>query len=455
MATRKGTPVEPGILARVVAGLGYAATGKTPEWFGPGEPIAPVAQDESQGRQLDFIAGYNLQTTPRKAGTEGVGFADLRALADNYDLLRLLIETRKDQVAAIGWKISPKAEKAKSDARCDEITAFLASPDREHSWDEWLRMLIEDLLVLDAPAVYKRRTNGGQLYALEPVDGSTIKRVLDASGRTPMPPEAAYQQILKGVVASSYTREELIYKPRNPRTHRVYGFSPVEQVVMTVNIALRRQLHTLDYYTEGSIPDALCGVSDTWNVQNIKDFQAYWDVIQTDDRAARRRLKFVPGDVAKGFRETKQSPLKDVFDEWLARVCCFAFSIEPTPFVAQVNRSVAETAREQSLTEGLAPIKRWVKSLVDRVIATEFNAPDLHFMWDDQEVIDSKTAADIDAVYVNAKIKHPDEIRTRLGLDPLTPEQKADMKPAPAPGFGMPGGDGGRGGDTVTPVTGA
>lgn len=455
MPTRNGTPVEPGILARVVAGFGLAVTGKTPEWFGPGVPMQPVAQEETQGRQLDFIAGYNLQTTPRKAGTEGIGFADLRALADNYDLLRLLIETRKDQIAAIGWKISPKAEKAKSDSRCDEIAAFLASPDKEHSWDEWLRMLIEDLLVLDAPAAYKRRTNGGQLYALEPVDGSTIKRVLDASGRTPIPPDTAYQQVLKGVVASSYTREELIYKPRNPRTHRVYGFGPVEQIVMTVNIALRRQLHTLDYYTEGSIPDALIGVPDSWSAQQIKEYQAYWDVLMTDDRAARRRLKFVPGDMSKGLRETKQPPLKDVFDEWLARVCCFAFSIEPTPFVAQVNRSVAETAREQSLTEGLAPIKRWVKSLVDQVIATEFGAPDLQFSWDDAEVIDAKSAADIDAIYVNAKIKHPDEVRTRLGLDPLTREQKADMKPAPAPGFGAPGGDGGQGDGTVTPVTGA
>lgn len=437
MATRKGTPVEPGILARVVAGLGYAATGKTPEWFGPGEPIEPTAP-QTAGRQLDFIAGYNLQTTPRKAGVEGVGFADLRQIADSYDLMRLLIETRKDQMASSAWSIRPKDKAKKTDSRCDQITAFFASPDKEHAWDEWLRMLLEDLLVLDAPALYKRRTNGGQLYALEPIDGATVKRVLDATGRTPMPPEAAYQQILKGVVASNYTREELLYKPRNPRTHRVYGFSPVEQVLMTVNIALRRQLHTLDYYTEGSVPDALIGVPDTWTAQQIKEYQAYWDALMTDDRAARRRLKFVPGDMSKGLRETKQPPLKDVFDEWLARVCCYAFSIEPTPFIAQVNRATAETAREQGLAEGLAPLKRWVKSLVDQVIVADFGAVDLEFAWDDQEVIDAKTAADIDVAYVGAKIKHPDEVRAKLGLDPLTPEQKADMRP-PAPDFGLAG----------------
>jgi hypothetical protein len=47
---------------------------------------------------------------------------------------------------------------------------------------------------------------------------------------------------------------DIVYRPRNVRAHRVYGYSPVRQVLMTVNIALRRQLWQLDYFTEGSIP---------------------------------------------------------------------------------------------------------------------------------------------------------------------------------------------------------
>jgi phage portal protein BeeE len=57
------------------------------------------------------------------------------------------------------------------------------------------------------------------------------------------------------------------------RAHRVYGFSPVQQVLMTVNIALRRQLWQLDYFTEGSIPDALIGVPQGWTPDQIKQFQ--------------------------------------------------------------------------------------------------------------------------------------------------------------------------------------
>ena len=37
---------------------------------------------------------------------------------------------------------------------------------------------------------------------------ATIKRVLDDHGRTPMPPAPAYQQVLKGMPAIDYTRDE-------------------------------------------------------------------------------------------------------------------------------------------------------------------------------------------------------------------------------------------------------
>jgi len=439
MPTR--TALEPSFVSRVAAGLRYALTGATPnDWFGPQTPIDPALQGEAAeragvtGRQFDYRTGFNIDLRPRSG--EAISFPALRALADNYDLLRLVIETRKDQVCSLPWTIRPREKSAKSDARCEKAAAFLRLPDGEHSWEEWLRMLLEDLFVLDAPTVYLRRTLGGEPFALEPIDGATIKRVIDATGRTPTE-GPAYQGIFKGVPAVDYTREELIYKPRNPRTHKVYGYSQVEQIVNTVNIALRRQLFTLNYFTEGTVPDALAGVPAEWTVPQIKEFQDYWDLMLTDDQASRRKLKFVPGEISKNFHEVKAPPLKDLFDEWLARVVCYAFSIEPTPFVSQVNRAVAETAREQSLTEGLAPVQAWVKSLVDTILAKWFKFADLELVWEEGPIIDAKTRAEVAKLYVDAKIMHPDEVREELGRDPLTPEQKADMKPPP-PAFGAP-----------------
>jgi hypothetical protein len=40
---------------------------------------------------------------------------------------------------------------------------FLAAPDRRHGFSTWLRMLVEDMLVIDAACVYPRIARSGAL----------------------------------------------------------------------------------------------------------------------------------------------------------------------------------------------------------------------------------------------------------------------------------------------------
>ena len=124
--------------------------------------------------------------------------------------------------------------------------------------------------------------------------------------------------------------------------------------------------------------------------------------------------------------------MKDVFDEWLARVICFAFSIPPSALISQVNRATAETAQDTALSEGLAPLQSWVKQLVDQVIASEFQSPDLEFAWDEDRAVDPSDVARIAASYVAAGIKSVNEVRAELGLAPVP---GGDLPPGPqAPG---------------------
>jgi|GEM_PF-1723880 hypothetical protein len=420
------TPVDPGLIARLVQGVRYTLTGVKPDnWFGPNQPLAPVAQEQALGRQFDYQSGINLRTTPR--ANEAISFEHMRGLADGYDFLRLVIETRKDQMCSLRWTVRPKDEKVAPDDRCHQIEAFLAMPDQEHDWPTWLRMLLEDMLVLDAATIYPRKTRGGEPYSFELVDGATIKRVIDETGRTPLPPDPAYQQVLKGLPAVNYSRDELIYAMRNPRTNRVYGYSPVEQIIMTVNIAMRRQLSQLQYYTEGNIPEAMIGVPDTWNPDQIRQFQDYWDSMLEGNTAARRHAKFIPGGM--DVHETRPDMMKDVFDEWLVRIICFAFSISPSSMIAQVNRATAEVSKATADQEGILPTMLWVKSVMDLIVARWFGAPDLCFQWATADDLDAKTQADIHAVYLTAKVLTVDEVRADLGRDPLSPEQREELFP--------------------------
>ena len=296
---------------------------------------------EVKGRQFDYPFGVNLSYVPRATG--GISFAELRALADALPLLRAVIETRKDQIAGLSYAVrarDPAGRRRRAGAHSKAALAFLARPDRRHSFAAWLRMLLEDMLVIDAADLYPRFSRDGALYSLDVIDGSTITPLIGEDGRSPEPPDPAYQQILHGVPAADFSSDELLYLPRNVRAHRLYGMSPVEQIALTVNIALRRDAATLDYYRAGSTPDAFATLPKEWTIDQIRQFQDYFDALMCGNSARRRMMKFMPSE----FRliEARQPPLKDQYDEWLARVICYAFSCRPRP---SSPRSIAPPAR--------------------------------------------------------------------------------------------------------------
>ena len=193
-------------------------------------------------------------------------------------------------------------KRTKADATCDKIEDFFAMPDKIHTWNEWMRLLVEDLLVIDAATIYPRMNKGGGLYALEPMDGAMVKVLIDQTGRSPLPPLPAYQQILKGLPVIDYTTEELIYRPRNIRTNRMYGYSPVEQILVTVNIAMRRQMSQLEYYTEGSVPTMMFGTPTDWGADQIREFQDWFNSMLAGNTAQRAKARFIPGGKTKSLK---------------------------------------------------------------------------------------------------------------------------------------------------------
>ena len=80
------------------------------------------------------------------------------------------------------------------------------------------------------------------------------------------------------------------------RSHRLYSFSPVEQIALTINIALRRKQATLDYCNTDSIPDFFATLPKDWTVDQIRQFQDYFDALMSGNLARRRMVKFMPAE---------------------------------------------------------------------------------------------------------------------------------------------------------------
>jgi hypothetical protein len=415
---------------KLMQAINYALTGS---FFAPGEPMKGQNQ-ETAGRRYDYPSNYNQNIRPRRES--GITFETLRAFSKAYDLLRIVIETRKDQVCAFDWSISPTEENKDSEthkAACKKIQEFFQKPATDMDWDGWLRSIMEDCFVLDAIALWPTY-EGKALHAIEIIDPATIKPVIDESGRRPDPPYPAYQQILKGVVANEYRKGELYYFIRNPMSNTVFGYSHVEQIIMTVNIGLRREKTQLDYFTEGNIPEAIAGVPETWTPEQISFFQKYWDQITTGTENRIGKLKFVPNDATKiQMLRTDEATLKGEFDEWLMRIICYTFSVSPIPFIKQTNRSVAESMDTVAKEEGLLPLLNYVKRIVDRVIREAMRIEGIEFKWMLREDVEPKTQNEIDMEELEHGVISIDDIRARKGLKPLGIEPMIWTNSGPVP----------------------
>lgn len=429
--------------------------GSGADWFGPLAPMQPIAPPEVAGRSWDFLPGFNLSTQPR--ANEPITFAALRALADSYDPLRLVIDRRKDQLCRLPWTIRVKHDEPRKRptaaalspalrATIRDITELFRKPTYGLSFRQWLRILAEDHFVIDAPACFCRRSYTGELVQLQPTDGALVKRHIDSWGNTPepvvwtgryiwngqmvteanfrtlgfdivngflMPP--AYALTLKGLPAVNYTVRDLIYRPANLTSHSPYGHSPVERVLTTVNIAMRRATAQLEYFREGNQPEAIYSLPSTWTPDQVQRFQDYWDSMLSGNLAARRRMRFIAGD--GDYTPIKEPPLKNEFDEWLVRIVCFAFAYPPNAFMNLSNKSTAEHHERVAEEEGLQNTKLFFSDLINDIITEEFSE-EVEFAWVEEDEIDQKKQAEILSTYTAAGILSINQARERIGEDP-------------------------------------
>jgi len=407
--------MQSGVIARV-AGV---VRDKLNLWFPPLEPLPQVAPPGTPPRRFDYMVGENIQIQPHLDR-----FTQLRALADGYDLLRIVIETFKDHLVKVPWVIRPvrgaggKRSPSASDPRIARFTALLSCPDGEQAWSAWLRALLEDALVIDAPAIEPILTRGGELVRLDLIDGATITPKIGYDGRLPKPPGTAYQQIVKGAPTVEFTADELIYYPRNRRTHKLYGYSPVEQILILANLALRRELWLLNFFTEGSIPDAYLGLPDAWTPDQIKQAQDAFDSYLAGNLRNRRKVIFGPAGELQLLKADAVGG-DAVLDELIVRMVCFAFNVSPQALVQMMNRATAQTAKDQAAEEGLIPWMMYVQELMNFVLRKYGKVADLEFAWQDEKEEDPTTQANNIKTLTSIGVMTVNEGRDRLGLEPV------------------------------------
>lgn len=451
-------------VAALMQGQGASSTAapmpRPDEWFrapfGPGTPLIPAPINaprpdtgRPEPRLFDYPTSWNLT-----GGQRLVPWATLRQAAD-APIIRQCIQVRKKGITSLGWDITisqgaVEAAQASGVARVDaeaslrdrlagdidRLVRFWTEPDRGNGlgFGAWLSSLLEEHLVLDAVAINPRRTYGGDLFSLELLDASTIRPLLDERGGRPLPPYPAYQQVLHGFPRGEFVADvdddggvpgfaadALVYERYTVRTWTPYGYSPVEQALLDLDLYLRRLSWMRDEYTPGVQPETWMKIPAgiTWTPSQLREYER---ATNDDISSNRARYRFTPPGAEPLFGGDQNERYKPDYDLHMIKLQVSHFGVT----LPELGFSEAKGLGSSGWSEGQEavqhrqgdlPTARWLQALLTGVSRRYLAMPaELEFTFLGLEDQDQEVADKISEARVRSARMTLNEDRDRQGL---------------------------------------
>ena len=448
---------------------------RNPIWpnvpFTPGNPlipgaINPVREDgRADPRRYEYQVAQNINITPTKL----IPFTTLRSTADQVDIIRRCIEVVKNKITGMDWDIvlsDDASERIAAESGKDHVRAmaqarvkytddiaklrsFWEQPDKSngYTWSDWLNLALEEILVIDAWAIWPQKSVGGDLFGFQILDGSTIKPLIDDRGMRPAPPNPAFQQILFGFPRSEFmapneiedadgefTADELSYLVKNRRSWTIYGFSPTERALPLADIYLRRQQWIRAEYTDGVLPELLFTTDATFG-NNPELLRAYENIFNDDlagQTAQRKRARLLPAGMTPIQYDGYGEKFKDVLDNYLITSICGHFGVLPSEigFSGSGSLGASGLQKGESLSAeiiGIQPLADWISRQLTNLSYLYLGMPrELEF----KILFESKIDTESEARRVDIELKNGgrtvNEARSTMGL-PLLDTPQADM----------------------------
>ena len=475
--------------------------------FSPGMPIIPGSinpaseRGRPDPRRYEFQVAQNINITE----TRLVPFKTLRAAADQIDILRRCIEVLKSKVTSLEWDIvlsEDATEKIVTEIGGSPIRAmdiarekytedinkarqFWEVPDKANGiiFTDWLNMALEEILVLDAWAVWPQKTVNDELFGLQILDGSTVKPLIDDRGMRPMPPYPAYQQILYGFPRSEFsapteaestdgefTSDELSYMIKNRRTTTIYGYSPTERALPVADLYLRRQQWLRAEYTDGVTPELLMKTDSNFG-GNPDLLRRYEDIFNNDlagQLEQRKRVRLLPVGMEPIQFDGYGERFKETFDEYLVNTICGHFGVMPSEIGFSPKGGLGGSGHQKGQAEtgevtGSIPLANWVGRMISNLSYVYLGTPrELEFKFMSGSREDKESIARAHDIELRSGGMTINELRSQNGRS-LIDAPEADMPiitmgasayfitPAGAVGFDVAGhlDDSGESTDTV------
>ncbi|MBE0335106.1 phage portal protein [Paenibacillus sp. 23TSA30-6] len=438
---------------------------------------AEEAKPQAKAKSAVILPNQNLSVGGTRTKPSLLPFATLRQMA-KVPAIAAIINTRLNQVARfarrprfdgdLGFRIglkNPQQTMSKAaQARAFELEEFFLrtgswdNPQRKDNFNSFLRKITRDTLTLDAMAWENVFTRAGNITDLFAVDAATIELLPNAPTSeiflpAPYMPVTAqgylepiaYVQRVDGRITAEYTRHELSYGIRNPRTDVEYsdfGMSELETLVEIVTGIMNGVRYNTTYFSYNSLPQGVLEVIGKYEEEDIEAFTRHWKTL-TDGAQGKWAVPVMGMEEGSGFKFTPfKSSNQDMqfneFLEFLFNLAAAVYQIDPNEvgfksWTSSTSMSQSDNTAEKmdsSKDKGFIPLMYFLSDSLNTnvldVIAPEFA---LYWAGLDDESEDRKAERlknDIDSGVLTIA-----EVRKQRGLE-VPPDAKWMHAPANA-----------------------
>lgn len=308
---------------------------------------------------------------------------------------------------------------------------------RRDDFPGWISKIIQDMLILNAPATELVYSVDGRLSEFWAVDGSTIEiqwaeRYIPTTryGKDIDQP-VAFVQVVDGQITTEYAADELIYYPLNPTSNLEqggYGISPTELAIDWIAAEILAMQYNSNYFDQGSVPPGVLAIIGQYTEETLEELNTMWE---TDVKGVVGQHKPVALALEDGKsinwlpmkQSNKDMEMGDFLDKLGTRICSI-FNVDPVEIGQRVAASTGgmgsgentEAKIGLSRAKGLIPLLAWIERTINRFMMPSL-APGYEFRWL------GAGAEDEDAKVATANKKGKEgaityrEWRKELGLD--------------------------------------
>ena len=297
----------------------------------PQQGITTPATPKYDAYHYDFPYNFTVPQSPRRHVGAIVDVSTLWFLADTYDPLRSCIEHLKREVCTVPAQVQPKPGRPASDAQIEAAQEWLQQDGGLGGADvarsDFDKMLIEELLVIGAAALFTPLNRGKRIMEAICLDAATIRPVVDGFGW--VDPNRAYEQWIQGLAVQQFSRDELIYRGLHPRAYTPYYASPIEWILRAIMAAIKADEWNLTWLTDGTTVADMISVPESWTPDQIQQFAKFFDAMHSGNTRERQKMKFVPSGSARvGSNGSKDKDFNE-YELWLLRRTCSIMGVQP------------------------------------------------------------------------------------------------------------------------------